>query len=108
MNRLLEDIPTGLILEDEETIEMKTKNLLGAETEPPTEERGWATQEVTSQQYANANGKGGMEERHDSGHSCQGLPILTTNDVARHQEGSYNVGQMVLTKWLPTGLVHMK
>ena len=77
MNRLLEDIPTGLILEDKETLEMKTKNLLGAETEPPSEERGGATQEVTSQRYTNANGEGEKEPRHDSGHHCQGLLILT-------------------------------
>ena len=44
MNRPLEDIPIGLILEDEETsaLEMKTETLLGAITEPPTEERGRA------------------------------------------------------------------
>ena len=42
MNQLLEDIPIGLILDDEET----ETDLLGDEAESPTEERGRATQAV--------------------------------------------------------------
>ena len=49
----MEDIPTGLILvEDEETLALETETLLGAVTEPPPpspEERGGATQAVASQ-----------------------------------------------------------
>ena len=81
MNRLLKDIPIGLILDNEETLETKTENLLGAGTEPPTKENGGATQAVASKQYtnANANGDRGKDQMHDSGHPCQGLPIVTTN-----------------------------
>ena len=76
MNRLLEDIPIGLILEDEETsaLEMKTETLLGATTEPPTEERGRAIQAVASQQYANANGKGGRSQGMTVGTLPEGCP----------------------------------
>ena len=48
MNWPFEDIPVGLILEDEETpvLETETKTLLGTITKPPTEERGGAMQGV--------------------------------------------------------------
>ena len=42
MNQLLEDIPIGLILDDDET----ETDLLGAVTEPTTEKRGRTTQAV--------------------------------------------------------------
>ena len=60
MNKQLEDISIGFILEDEETptLETETETLLGAITEPSTEERGRAVREVASQQYANAIGEG--------------------------------------------------
>ena len=78
----MEVIPIGLIVEDEETpaLETEMETLLGAITEPPTEESGGAMQAVALQQYANANGEGGKELRHDSGHPCQGLPTLTIRD----------------------------
>ena len=79
MNQLLEDIPIGLILDDKET----ETDLLGAETEPPTKERGEATQAFPSQQSTNSNGEGGKEQRHNSGHPCQGLPILTTKEISK-------------------------
>ena len=75
MDQVLEDIPIGLILDDDET----ETDLLGAATEPPTVERGGATQAVASQRRTNASGEGGQERRHNSGHPCQGLPILITN-----------------------------
>ena len=42
MNQLLEDIPIGLILEDEETTELDTKTatLLGTITKAPIDETG--------------------------------------------------------------------
>ena len=73
MNRLLEDIPIRLILKDKETPELETKTFLGATTKAPTEERGGATQDA-SQQYANANGEGEKELKHDTGHPCWGCP----------------------------------
>ena len=64
----MEDIPIGLILDDEESPahETEMETLLGAITETPTEDRGGAMQAVASQQYANANGKGEKEPRHHS------------------------------------------
>ena len=73
MNQLLEDIPIGPIFEETET------DLLGAETEPPTEERGGAMQVVASQRCMNAIGEGRKEQGHESGHPCQGLPTLITH-----------------------------
>ena len=64
MNQLLEDIPIGLIFNNEET----ETDLVGAETEPSTEERGGATQAVASQRCMNASGEGRKEQGHDSGH----------------------------------------
>ena len=40
MDQLLENIPIGLILEDEETPALETETLLDAITKLPTEERG--------------------------------------------------------------------
>ena len=61
----MEDIPIGLILEYGETLalETETETFLGAITEPPTEERGGATQTAASQQYANANDEGRLRSQ---------------------------------------------
>ena len=64
MSRLLEDIPIGLILEDEETLE--TENLL---------ERGGAMQAVASQQYINANGEGEGSKGKTAGTLARGCPF---------------------------------
>ena len=72
-NRLLEDTPIGLGGEETSTLEL----LLDAATVAPTEERGVATKAVAPVQVA--NGEGGKGRRHDGGHPCQGLPILTMN-----------------------------
>ena len=77
MDQLLEDIPIGLILDDDET----ETDLLGAATEPPTIERGGAMQAVASQRCTNASGEGGQERGHYIGHPCQGLPILITKNA---------------------------
>ena len=58
-------------------LEMKT--LLEAVTKPHTEKKGGATQSIALQQ--NANEEGGKEPRHNSGHPCRGLPILTMNNT---------------------------
>ena len=79
MNQLLEDVSIGLILDDKET----ETDLLSAETEPSTKERGEATQALPFQKSTNANGEGGKEQRHNSGHPCQGLPILTTKQISK-------------------------
>ena len=53
---------------------------MDAGTEPPTNERGGATQAVASQriQHIPADGEGGKEGRHNDGHPCPGLPMLPT------------------------------
>ena len=79
MEQLLEDIPIGLILEDEETPTL-VETEMDAGTEPPTNERGGATQAVASQ-LIQADGEGGKEGRRDDGHPCQGLPMLPTTVV---------------------------
>ena len=78
MNQLLIDIPIGLILDDGET-EMKT-DLLDAVTKPSTVKKGGAMETVASQRCFATNDEGGNEQRHNSGHPCQGLPIITNND----------------------------
>ena len=55
----------------------RDRDVAGRYNRALTEERGRATQAVALQQYANANGEGGKEQRHDNGHPCRGLPILT-------------------------------
>ena len=65
MGQLLEDIPIGLILEDDETPTL-VETELDAGTEPlPTNERGGATQAVASQriQRIQADGEGGKARR---------------------------------------------
>ena len=76
MQQLLEDIPIGLILEDEEASTL-TETVLDAGTEPPTNERGGATQTVAPQR-TQANGEEGKEGRPDDGHPFPGLPMLPT------------------------------
>ena len=70
MNQLLEDIPIGLILDDEET----ETGLLGAETEPPTEERGGATQAVAPQRCIIPVEKGGGSKGKTVGTLARGCP----------------------------------
>ena len=80
MEQLLEDIPIGLILENEEPLTLVETEMDGG-TEPPTNERGGATQVVASQriQRMQAEGEGGKEGSHDDGHPCPGLSMLPTN-----------------------------
>ena len=66
MNWLLEDIPRGLILDDEEMLETETENLLGAETEPPTEER-----------WGNAGGCHGIQIPTAKGGRSKGMTVGT-------------------------------
>ena len=83
MNQLLEDIPIGLILDDGEA-ETEETGLLDAVPEPSTVERGGAMQAVASQRRDAANGEGGKEQRHNSGHPCQWLPIITNNKTRKN------------------------
>ena len=90
MNQLLQDIPIRLILDDEE-IETEETDLLAAATGPSTAKRGGATQAVASQRRnaTNGDGPGGKEQRHDSGHPCQGLPTVT-NNKARNEVQNFH------------------
>ena len=80
MEQLLEDIPIGLILEDEE-LSTLVETKMDDGTEPPTNERGGATQGVASQriQRMQADGEGGKKGSNNDGHPCPGLPMLPTN-----------------------------
>ena len=65
MGQLLEDIPIGLILEDDETPTLVETELDAGTEPPPTNERGGATQAVASQriQRIQADGEGGKTRR---------------------------------------------
>ena len=76
---LLKGIPLELIMEEEKPALEKLLDT-STVTELPTEEKGVATQAVATQ--LDANGEGGKEEGHDSGHPCQGLPIATVSDLS--------------------------
>ena len=73
MNRLLEDIPIGLILKDEEMPALETEMLLGTTTEPPPRRSG-PPLVLASQQYANANGEGGRSQGMTVGTLARGFP----------------------------------
>ena len=78
IEQLLEDNPIGLILKDEETSMLKERKM-EAETEPPTNERGGATQTVAPQRtQVQADGEGGKEGGHNDEHPCSLLPMLPT------------------------------
>ena len=81
----MKDIPRGLILDDEETPAFETETLLGAVTEPTHrgERRGNASGCLAT--VCECNGEGRKEPRHDGGHPCRGLPILTMKKATLRQ-----------------------